>query len=218
VLRFYIVYRALVRAKVAYLRGSQGGSDEEHSRSRLEFRTYLELAQSETRSRRAAIAITHGVTGSGKTTETQKLVESTGAVRVRSDVERKRLHGMNAAERSGSAVEHGLYTADATEQTYARLAALARAIAAAGYVAIVDAAFLKRRQRDLLRRVAAELGVPFSILEYSAPADVLLERISRRLRNGQDASEATPEVLELQLAAEEPLTAEELKETGSSKR
>ena len=191
VLRFYFVYRALVRAKVACLRRAQAGSDEEHARSLAEFRTYLDLARRETGPHEPAIAITHGVTGSGKTTSTQTLMESTGAVRVRSDVERKRLHGMNAGERSGSAVGERLYTADATEQTYARLAALARTIVAAGYVAIVDAAFLKRRQRDLLQRVAADLDVPFSILDYSAPADILRQRVAQRLHSGRDASEAT---------------------------
>jgi aminoglycoside phosphotransferase family enzyme/predicted kinase len=209
VLRFYFVYRALVRAKVACLRRAQAGSDEEHVRSLAEFHTYVDLARSETGPHEPAIAITHGVTGSGKTTSTQTLVESTGAVRVRSDVERKRLHGMTAGERSGSAIGEGLYAADATEQTYARLAALARTIASAGYVAIVDAAFLKRRQRDLLQRVAADLDAPFSILDYSAPADILRQRVARRLRGGRDASEGTLEVLEQQLMTGEPLTEEE---------
>lgn len=194
---------------MACLRRAQAGSDEEHARSLAEFRTYLDLAGGETQPHEPAIVITHGVTASGKTTSTQALVEATGAVRVRSDVERKRLHGMAAGERSGSAVGEGLYAPGATEQTYARLAALARTIATAGYVAIVDAAFLKRRQRDLLRRVAANLHVPFSILDYSAPHDILRERVARRLLNGRDASEGTLEVLEQQLATEEPLTEEE---------
>ncbi len=211
VLRFYVVYRALVRAKVACLKRAQAGSDEEHARSLAEFRTYLDLAQSETRPHDPAVAITHGVTGSGKTTSTQTFVDSTGAVRVRSDVERKRLHGMTAGERSGSAVGEGLYTADGTEQTYARLAALARTIATAGYVVVVDAAFLKRQQRDLLRRVAADLHVPFTILDCSAPADILRQRVAERSRSGHDASEGTLAVLEQQLATEEPLTGEERK-------
>ena len=184
VLRCYVVYRALVRAKVAWLRLAQEESQEQRARTLAEFRAYLALARWAITPPAPAIAIAHGVTGSGKTTSTQTLVESLGAVRVRSDIERKRLHGMNAGERSGSAVGQGLYAATATEQTYARLAALARTIAAAGYVAIVDAAFLKRWQRDLLRRVAADLDVPFAILDCSAPADILRERVAQRSRSG----------------------------------
>lgn len=213
VLRFYVSYRALVRAKVACLRLGQAGSGEERAGPLAEYHTYVNLALRETGPRQPAIAITHGVTGSGKTTSAQAFVESAGAVRVRSDVERKRLHGLGAGERSGSAVGEGLYATDATQQTYARLSVLARTIAAAGYVAIVDAAFLRRWQRDLLRRVATDLKVPFVILDCSAPAAVLRERVARRLQQGRDASEATLDVLEQQLSTEDPLAEEETSET-----
>jgi uncharacterized protein len=217
VLRFYVAYRALVRAKVACLRLGQDGAGEERDRSLAEYHTYVNLALRETARHEPAIAITYGVTGSGKTTESQALVESIAAVRVRSDVERKRLHGLAPGERSGSAVGEGLYAADATRQTYERLALVARIIAAAGYVAIVDAAFLKRWQRDLLRNVATDLKVPFVILDCSAPADVLRERVARRLEQGRDASEATLDVLAHQLSTADPLTEEETSETLRSR-
>jgi uncharacterized protein len=213
VLRFYIAYRALVRAKVACLRLAQESSDEARGRTLTDYHTYLNLAMRETARQAPAVSITHGVTGSGKTTQAQALVEAIGAVRVRSDVERKRLHGLAAGERSGAGVSRGLYAADATQQTYARLAVVARIIAAAGYVAVVDAAFLERWQRDLLRNVAADLQAPFAILDCSAPADVLRERVARRLEQGRDASDATLEVLEHQLSTSEPLAIEETRET-----
>jgi aminoglycoside phosphotransferase family enzyme len=82
VLPFYIVYRALVRAKVACMRLAQTPAD---SAAQLiaHYRTYLSLAVRETEIRRPAIVITHGVTGSGKTVRSQALVESIGAIRVR---------------------------------------------------------------------------------------------------------------------------------------
>ncbi len=45
--------------------------------------------------------ITHGLSGAGKTTLTRQLLAALGAIRVRSDVERKRLHGLNALARNG---------------------------------------------------------------------------------------------------------------------
>ncbi len=104
----------------------------------------------------------------------------------------------------------GLYTGERDRQTYARLAELAQMVVAAGYTAIVDAAFLQRWQRDLLRAVAVDLNVPFTIADCSAPEPVLRERVMKRLERGRDASEATIDVLEHQLAHADPLSSEEL--------
>jgi aminoglycoside phosphotransferase family enzyme/predicted kinase len=209
VLRFYVVYRALVRAKIACLRLAQENADKDRAQSLAEYHTYANLAQCEIGAHSVSLAITHGPAGSGKTTRSQTWLEATGAVRVRSDVERKRMHGLHASDRGGSGVDEGLYGAAATDRTYARLAELARTIVTAGYAAIVDATFLKKRHRDLLRQVALDLGVQFAILDCSAPAAVLRERDAKRIGTGSDASDATVAVLERQIATEEPLTPEE---------
>jgi predicted kinase len=103
-----------------------------------------------------------------------------------------------------------MYTIEASRRTYLRLAAMAREVVAAGYPVVVDAAFLERWQRDLLRGTAAGLHVPFAILDCPAPEPVLRERVRQRLEDGHDASEATIDVLEHQLATAEPLAADEL--------
>ena len=207
VLPFYTVYRAMVRAKIACLRLAQT-SGEERNKQLTEFHTYVELAGRDTERTPPSIVITHGVSGSGKSTRAQAFVES-GAIAVRSDVERKRLVGLDAAARSDSPVGGGLYSADVDRRTYQRLAELARDIVRAGYTAVVDAAFLKRWQRDLLRTSAAELGARFVIAHCSAPQSVLRERVTRRLEHAHDASEATLDVLATQLATEEPLGPDE---------
>ena len=70
------------------------------------------------------------------------------AIQVRSDVERKRLYGYAMDASTGSAVQAGIYTVEAGRQTYARLAELARYLIEGGYTAIVDAAFLRREERE----------------------------------------------------------------------
>src|SRR5262249_49364363 len=125
-------------------------------------------------------------------------------------VERKRLAGLQALARSASATGKGLYTADRDRQTYEHLANLARLVVGAGYTAIVDAAFLQRWQRDLLKDVATGLHVPFVIADGSAREPVVRERVVKRLGHGRDASEATIDVLEHQLAHADPLSSEEL--------
>jgi aminoglycoside phosphotransferase family enzyme/predicted kinase len=210
VLRFHLVYRALVRAKIAGIRARQGGLDEA-ARSALaaQRRDYLALARRLADDARPAIVLMHGLSGSGKTTAAQAVVETLGAVRVRSDVERKRLLGLGALERTGAALDSGAYGPDATRRTYERLRAAARAIVDAGLPAIVDAAFLRRADRDAFRALARGLGVPFAIATCVAPEAVLRERVAARERAGADASEASVAVLERQLATHEPLAPDE---------
>jgi aminoglycoside phosphotransferase family enzyme/predicted kinase len=211
VLRFYLVYRALVRAKVACIRVHQRGVPaEEFRRGEREHVEYVSLARSLAGESRRALVLMHGLSGSGKTTVAQYLVEALSALRLRSDVERKRLVGLEARARTGSALGAGLYAADLTARTYARLAELARSVVVAGYPAVVDATFLSRAQRKTFAALARELGVPYAIADCQAPESVLRERVAARERAARDASEAGIAVLEHQLASREPLTDQEL--------
>jgi predicted kinase len=124
-------------------------------------------------------------------------------------VERKRLYGLAPLERSTSHSECNLYTPDVTQRTYEQLAQQAARVVQAGFTAIVDATFLKRAQRDVFRRLAHRLGVPFTILDFRAREETLRRRVGRRSARADDASEADLGVLHGQLAAREPLTADE---------
>jgi len=215
-LDFYKVYRALVRAKVTAIRLAQPGlAAAERTAVLAEYGRYVALAESYTKNPSAALLITHGVSGSGKTRLSGALLEAVGAVRIRSDVERKRLFGLEEGGRSGSALDDGIYTADASQRTYERLAESARLILAAGHRVLVDATFLQRAQRDAFAALAAELGCPLVILDPQASEAELRERIARRLAKGANASEASIEVLERQLATQEPLTELEQRRTLS---
>src|SRR5690606_14468697 len=119
------------------------------------------------------LLITHGLSGSGKTTLSSKLVDRLGLIRLRSDVERKRLHGLSALARSGSSLDNGLYHASATDATYQRMALLAQVLLQAGFAVLVDATFLQRQHRQSMVAVAEQQGVPFVILSCeAAPAQV----------------------------------------------
>ena len=213
VLDYYRVYRALVRAKVARLRLAQlaethhgGTPDLALSQQLLD---YLRLASTYTRSRPRGLVITHGLSGSGKSTVAQLLVERCGMIRVRSDVERKRLYGLAPEARSGAAIDRDIYQPAATEHTYSRLAELARTIDAADYPVIVDATFLRRSQREAFRQLAAELRIPFLILSCHAPDAQLRQWIRERAATGGDVSEADLTVLDHQIAAQEELQPDE---------
>jgi predicted kinase len=210
-LSYYLVYRALVRAMVILLRLQQEGlTDQQQKTIRQDYQDYVRLALSYTRQHRPVLMITHGVSGTGKSTLAEKLVEILGALRVRSDVERKRLFHYAIEADTQSTLQGGIYTPAASRLTYEQLAMLTTAIINAGYSVILDAAFLKRSQRDIFRHLAARLGTPFIVLDLQAAVEILQKRVLQRQMKNQDASEAGIEVLETQLRAQEPLAQDEL--------
>ena len=211
-LRYYAVYRALVRAKVAALRSGQTGSGNATA-GRAEVASCLQLAESLTEGMPPQLWITHGLSGSGKTTLTQSLLQEQGMIRLRSDVERKRLAGLGALAHSGSEMGQGLYTQHASRRTYEHLARLAEGLLDAGWPVIVDAACLARWQRDLFRNLAQRRNVSFRILDIRADHATLRQRISQRAAQGKDASEADLRVLQQQIETTQPLDADELSVT-----
>ncbi|MBI3531434.1 MAG: AAA family ATPase [Burkholderiales bacterium] len=210
-LPYYQCYRAMVRAKVAALRWAQlQGQADAQAAAQQEVVRYLQLAAQLIAPRPLALWLAAGVSGSGKSRHSQVLIERLGIVRVKADVERKRLFGLPALAKSADVVPGGIYTPEASQRTYARLAELAHAILHAGLPVLVDATCLKVAQRQLFMTLAQELGVPCRILALDAPVDVLRQRVLQRAAKGRDPSEADVAVLEGQLKGREPLTTQEL--------
>ncbi len=203
VLRFYLVYRALVRAKVAALQENRDDS--------LNYLSFaLRLIQPPT----PTLTITCGLSGSGKTYLSSRRLASADflhTVRIRSDVERKRLHGLSPEATSGGTI----YGPAATLRTYAHLAEVAEHALRAGWSVIVDAAFLKRAERTAFARLAGALGVGFALLAPEATPETCAARLAARRG---DASEATPAVLADQLRWFEPPDAGESATSGRQPR
>jgi len=209
-LRYYIVYRALVRAKVEALRLDQltPGGDHDNSHYAEVYR-YLDLARTWSANARPAIIVMHGLSGSGKSTLARQLIEAIGAIQIRSDVERKRLYDLKPEADSGSALAQSIYTLEATMQTYDSLEDLARKIVRAGFSVIVDATFLLKAYRDQFRDLALECRVPHVVISCEVPENVLRERIRLRSEAHNDPSEANLEVLQHQLKTQQVISKEE---------
>ncbi len=208
VLNLYCVYRSVVRAKVARLQ--QGAAPAGDSEAGRRVRAHIALARRYlARTPPAALYITHGVSGSGKSWLAARIAGARGFVHVRSDYERRRLAGLalNAASHSG--IDGGLYATATTDATYERLAQIAMTTLRAGYTALIDASFLRARHRAALEAVARECGARFGILDCDAPESVLRERIVARRQAGRDPSEATLAVLDYQLRTRDALTTRE---------
>jgi uncharacterized protein len=195
-LPLFLACRAAIRAKVLGL-GAAKAADRSASPDVAEARDYLERARAYLDPPPARLVALGGVSGTGKSTLARQLAPTLGpapgAVILRSDVVRKRLHGVAPGDR----LPREAYRKEASRAVYDALAARAAVLVRAGHAAIVDAVFLDPDERAQIERVAREAGVPFQGLWLSAPEDVLVQRLAARRG---DASDATPDVLRQQLA------------------
>ncbi len=204
VLRFHLVYRALVRAAVAAVRAAQT-ADAEQARAALA--SHLALAEDLATGSAPVLVLMHGVSGSGKSHTAVRILERLGGARLRSDVERKRLAGLGPL--SATASVDDIYGPAFNTRVYDRLAALADAVLGSGWPVIVDAACLRRSERDGFRALAAGRHIPFRLVHCEAPAEVMRARLAQRALAGDDPSEATEAVMARQLVLQEPLSPDE---------
>jgi uncharacterized protein len=173
----YIAYRAHVRAKVGALRAHQRGealSDETEALFALALR-HLEAA-------RVRLVVVGGAPGTGKSTLAAQLGDRLGAVVLRSDEVRARRdapHDYSAAE---------------VAAVYDQMLADARRLLRLGEHVVLDATFGHEAQRIAVRRLAEETTSDLSELRCVLPVDRAAERVAARQRQGEDPSEATPEV------------------------
>ncbi|MBF7144563.1 MULTISPECIES: AAA family ATPase [Pseudomonas] len=201
-LSFYKAYRAMVRAKVALFTLPANADGLQRATSLRQYRNYATLAERYSAIPSHFLAITSGVSAVGKSHVALRLVEALGAIRLRSDVERKRLFAED---------EQALYSDYASEATYARLHQLAATVLSAGLPVVLDATYLKQAQRADAQAIAQDQAVPFFILDCSAPQAVIESwLIQRQAQQQPDPSDATLDVIETQQRTREPLSGEQL--------
>ena len=211
VLRYYLVYRAIVRAMVSAIRMGQGDlSKTEYDKEQKTFREYLQLAERYTHPKSTALLLTCGLSGSGKTYLAKSIAPCIPAIHIRSDIERKRMFTHNHTQQKSSGIQQGIYKAEATEKTYARLLELAETLLNANFHVLIDATFLKKQQRQVFVEKAQTIGRPFLILYAKATTEVMQQRILQRQAANTDASDADLNVLQYQLKNQEALTVDEM--------
>jgi predicted kinase len=146
----------------------------------------------------------HGPSGSGKSWLSEHLIAPLAAVRIRSDVERKRIAGMSS-NRAADAFGQGLYSPEMTGRTYARLLECAANSLKGGITIIVDAAFLTRSDRRSFRELAAQEGSGFTILSCDADRATMARCLMERRQGRADPSDADVAILARQPRIMEPL-------------
>jgi aminoglycoside phosphotransferase family enzyme/predicted kinase len=194
-LRLFLSMRAAVRAKVELLRASLAAPGRADA-AREEARAYFSLAQDSLVPLRPRLIAIGGLSGSGKSGVSRAIAPDIGAfpgaVHVRSDVERKRLFGVDSLER----LPQSAYASEVTERVYAMCRKRAFLALQGGQSVIVDAVHARPKERQALAELAAVCGVPFTGLWLEAPAKLLRDRIAARTA---DVSDATPELVDVQV-------------------
>ncbi|MBN1008558.1 AAA family ATPase [Amphritea pacifica] len=192
-LNFYKGYRAMVRAKVAVI-GQQVDL--------AEYRRYIRLALSYANKPSPVLFLMHGVSGSGKSYLSQQLLERSGAIRIRSDVERKRLH----RELSLKGEKLQLYGNEMNVHTFNHLKALTEKLLRVGETVIVDATFIRERTRLSYRRIAEKLGIEMRIISCTCNQTLMEQRLERRVAEAADPSDADVQIMRQQQKTKQPLT------------
>ena len=206
-LNLYKAHRALVRAKVALFRLGQEQDAVQRAVILRQYRSYANLAESYSAIPARLLAITHGLSAVGKSQVALRLVEALGFIRIRSDVERKRLY---AEPQSPTELNTGIYSESASQATYQQLNQLADLVLHAGYPVVLDATFLKQPQRAAAQRIAEETGVPFFIIDCQADDAQIASWLELRQQQGSDPSDATLQVIEAQRLTRDALSSQEL--------
>lgn len=198
-LPLFLSCRAAVRAKTSVSAAKVQADERQRRELQAAAGQYRALAQALLRPPAARLIAVGGFSGSGKSTLARRLAPGVGAAPgaliVRSDVVRKTLLGVPPLTHLGS---EG-YTASVTRRVYRTIATRALTALTGGHAVIVDAVYANPHDREEIAAVARDAGVPFTGLWIDGPPETLARRLRER---AADASDATPEVLQLQLRSD----------------
>ena len=211
----YFVYHSVIRAKVAAVRSVERQDAEKRVKDIAQLKHYLAVAIRWIKQAPPIVIGMHGFSASGKTWLSTQLMSELPAIRVRSDIERKRCLGIAESASSQSQPGRGAYTARARAGVYESMMKIIDGLIEAGFNVIADASFVMRTDRQLLEALADRKDAAMVWIDVSADDDELVRRLRHRTDTRDDASEADTEVLNYQYEHADPLTAAELKHTVS---
>lgn len=191
-LPLFLSTRSAVRAKIM-VSGAEAQEDASIRKAMLEqSHQSFEAAQRQIQPAKPVLIGVGGFSGSGKSTLAQALAQylspAPGAIHLRSDVIRKRLHGCALTEHLPASA----YSSDVSAQVYRTMLTRAGEALQAGYSVIMDAVNDRREDRHAIAALAKSLSVPFKGFWLEVPEEVMARRIAAR---SNDASDATKTVM-----------------------
>jgi aminoglycoside phosphotransferase family enzyme/predicted kinase len=192
-LPLFMSLRAAIRANVLLARLDRAGDDKADVMQSA--RAYFELARLTIRPPAPKLVAVGGLSGTGKSVLARVLAPgvtpSPGAVVLRTDVLRKRQFQLSETDR----LPRGAYQPEITAQIYDVLMQRAARILVQGHSVVVDAVFALETERAAICDAARKLNIRFVGLFLVTDLAI---RLSRVIHRGRDASDATPEIAEIQ--------------------
>ncbi|MFW1677219.1 AAA family ATPase [Pontibacter sp. JAM-7] len=195
-LNFYKSYRAMVRAKVAVLGPELDMATMRH---------YLSLTEHYASPKQPVLYLMQGLSGSGKSYLSQKILQHSPVIRLRSDVERKRL--FKQLSKQGEMLE--LYGPQMNMLTLNHLFDLSNRLLRAGLSVIVDATFIRSSSRRMFIELATQQQVKVKIIACHCNEEALVNRLEKRQQSGNDISDANVKVMQQQQIHLQPLSEDE---------
>jgi aminoglycoside phosphotransferase family enzyme/predicted kinase len=176
-LPLFLATRAMIRAKVLALQDAAGA----------ELRRYVTEARDHLAPAAPALIAIGGLSGTGKSTIAEAIAPGlgagVGAVVLRSDLLRKRTHGVEPATR----LPADAYGPEQSAQVYGELAAAAGRALDAGATVIADAVFAQAAQRDAIAAAARSRNCRFVGVWLDAPLESRTGRVTARRFDASDA-------------------------------
>lgn len=195
-LSFYKGYYAYVRGKVmSFVLDGEEISEGERKKAGETAARYFDLAfQYAARLEKPTLLITTGLMGTGKSVLARTLAPWLEAETVRTDVLRKEMLNVSPAEHRYERFGEGIYADHITERTYDKVHAVAKEKLESGQSVLIDASYAKNDNRLAARRLAADLGADFFILECRCPDAVIRKRLERRRTEKGEPSDGRWEI------------------------
>jgi uncharacterized protein len=207
ILPLYLANRAFIRGKVESFRLDDPLIDSEgKAAATARAQRFFRLARGYVVREKLPVTLflTCGPTGCGKSAVAGELAFQLGLIHLSSDLERKRLAGVEPTERG-----RDIYNSAWNQATYNRLLELGQAGLASGASVIVDATFKSRTERKRFTDMASAAGAPAIFLQLLCPPDLIRQRLEARKMRDNVVSDGTWEVYLQQMVTFEQLSADE---------
>jgi aminoglycoside phosphotransferase family enzyme/predicted kinase len=194
-----VAYWALVRAKVAHLRATQGDPSAGAQAAELE-----SLALGQLRRAQVRLVVIGGLPGTGKSTIARRLAAETGWAVVSSDEVRKEVAALPTTARTGDAFGTGLYRPDRVAAVYTEMLRRARRGLEHGRSVILDASWSRSNHRADAASLALVTDSTLHEIRCTVDEDIAVARLIARAEADTDASDADPKVARRMAANDEP--------------
>ena len=206
---YYLNYRAMVRAKINLFQSIHAHDAEEKASTFNNYQRYLNLASRFTQKHQPKVILLHGLSGSGKSTVANDLVEQFGFIQLSSDYARKKLAGVDEHAQLNQSWLNGYYHPDFTIKIYEYLLATLNICVDAGYSVVVDATFGLKQQRELFLSYLQEQNIDWRFVHCVADDDISEKYLVARKTANDQISEAGTDIRKMQQQTFEALTAAE---------